>query len=136
MIGLGDLQGLWRLTRTIADARAGVMGHLEGTSRWHPDAAGLVQEEEGVLHYGAAPPMQAARRYLWRAEGAGLAVLFEDGRPFHKLAPGRTQDRHWCDPDTYDVTYDLSHWPDWTQVWHVTGPRKDAVITSRFQPLG
>lgn len=136
MIGLGDLQGLWRLTRAIVDARAGVTGHLEGTSLWRPDGAGLVQEEQGLLQYGSAPPMQAARRYLWRVDGPGLAVCFTDGRPFHRLSPAVLTDRHWCDPDTYDVTYDLSRWPDWTQVWHVTGPRKDAVITSRFQPLG
>lgn len=136
MIALSDLHGAWRLTRVIADARAGLTGQLQGTSRWSVDADGLVQEEAGILHYGTAPPMQARRRYLWRAEGQGLAVFFADGRPFHRLQPGRMGDRHLCDPDIYDVTYDLSHWPDWTQVWHVTGPRKDAVITSRFQPLG
>lgn len=136
MIALSDLKGLWRLTRTIDDARAGLTGHLHGTSRWDPDEAGLLQQEEGFLHYGTAPPMQAARRYRWRADGDGLAVFFADGRPFHRLSPGLLADRHWCDPDTYDVSYDMSRWPDWTQVWNVTGPRKDAVITSRFQPLG
>ena len=89
-----------------------------------------------MLTMGAAPPMQASRVYLWRDTGAGLSVAFEDGRPFHSLAPGRLEDRHWCDPDTYDVRYDFTRWPDWTQRWRVTGPRKDAVILSRFQPLG
>jgi len=136
VIGLGDLEGRWRLTRTIADARAGLTGRLEGTCRWVRDAKGLRQEEEGVLRYGTAPPMQAARVYLWRETAEGLAVFFADGRPFHRLAAGRLEDRHWCDPDTYDVRYDLARWPDWTQTWHVTGPRKDARITSRFQPAG
>ena len=135
MIALADLEGAWRLTRHILDHRAGLTGHLEGTSHWSPDAHGLRQEETGLLHYGAAPPMQAARAYLWRQAGAGLAVFFADGRPFHSLGPDRLSDRHLCDPDIYDVTYDLSRWPDWIQVWHVTGPRKDAVITSRFQRL-
>lgn len=135
MIALAGLEGAWRLSRRIDDRRAGLTGHLEGTSRWSPDAQGLRQEETGLLHYGAAPPMQAARVYLWRQEGAGLAVFFEDGRPFHRLGPDRLSDRHLCHPDTYDVTYDLSRWPDWTQCWHVTGPRKDALITSRFQRL-
>lgn len=140
MIALADLVGLWRLTRRIDDRRAGLVGQLAGTSRWSPDDAGLRQDEAGVLHYGPAPPMQAARSYLWRQDGAGLAVFFADGRPFHHLRPAGASDlclsdRHLCDPDIYDVTYDLSRWPDWTQVWHVTGPRKDAVITSRFHPL-
>lgn len=135
MIGLDDLRGDWRLTRRIEDFRAGLLGTLDGTSRWLPDDAGLRQEETGLLRYGAAPPMQAARRYLWRQDGAGLAVFFDDGRPFHRLRPGDPSDRHLCDPDIYDVRYDLTRWPDWTQVWRVTGPRKDARITSRFQPL-
>ena len=136
MIGLADLRGRWRLSREIADARAGLTGRFEGTCTFTPDAEGLRQVEEGVLHFGAAPPMRAGRVYLWRAQPEGLEVLFEDGRPFHQLSPDLLSDRHLCDPDTYDVTYDLSRWPDWTQAWRVTGPRKDARITSRFQPLG
>jgi hypothetical protein len=61
-----------------------------GTCTWRRDAAGLVQEEIGTLHYGDAPPIRAERRYLWRAEGDRLAVFFEDGRAFHRLGPGRT----------------------------------------------
>jgi len=136
MIRLADLEGAWRLSREIEDRRAGITGRLTGTCRWSRDAGGLRQEEQGVLTMGAAPPMQASRVYLWRDTGAGLSVAFEDGRPFHSLAPGRLEDRHWCDPDTYDVRYDFTRWPDWTQRWRVTGPRKDAVILSRFQPLG
>jgi hypothetical protein len=136
MIRLDDLEGVWRLTREIEDRRGGVAGRLEGTSRWLRDADGLRQEEEGVLTMGAGPSMQARRVYLWRAAGDGIEVLFEDGRPFHGLGSGRLSDRHWCDPDTYDVGYDFTRWPHWTQRWRVTGPRKDAVILSRFQPLG
>lgn len=135
MIGLADLHGQWHLTRRIEDARAGLTGHLQGTCRWLPDGDGLRQEEEGVLRYGSAAPMRAARVYLWRQTPEGLAVFFEDGRPFHRLAAAQLSDRHWCPPDVYDVSYDFSSWPDWTQVWRVSGPRKDAVIASRFQPL-
>jgi hypothetical protein len=136
VIGLADLNGLWRLIRRIEDARAGLTGHLQGTSRWLPDGDGLRQEEEGVLRYGTGAPMQAMRVYLWRETPEGLTVFFEDGRPFHRLAAAQLSDRHRCAPDTYDVSYDFSGWPDWTQVCRVTGPRKDAVITSMFQPLG
>lgn len=136
MIGLADLKGHWRLSRTIEDRRAGLTGHLEGTSNWLPDGTGLRQEETGMLRYGTAAPMRASRVYLWRETPEGLAVFFEDGRPFHRLAAGHLADRHWCDPDTYDVTYDLAGWPQWAQIWHVTGPRKDARIVSRFQSAG
>jgi len=136
MIGLADLRGHWRLSRRIEDRRAGVIGRFEGRCIWTPDGKGLRQEETGVLHYGTAAPMQAERAYLWRETPEGLAVFFADGRPFHNLAAGRLADRHLCDPDIYDVRYDLGDWPDWRQRWQVRGPRKGAVIDSRFQPLG
>lgn len=132
MITLADLEGHWRLARVIEDARAGVTGRLKGEAVWRPDAAGLVQEESGVLHYGDATPMQATRRYLWRAEGTEIAVLFEDGRPFHTLPPQGAEAIHHCDPDLYRVTYSFD-WPRaFTQLWQVTGPRKNARIISEF----
>lgn len=136
MITLADLQGVWRLDREIEDLRGQVTGRLEGLCRFVPDAGGLRQEEAGLLRMGDAPPMQAQRVYLWRQAGVRLSVLFEDGRPFHGLAPGRLTDRHWCAPDSYEVSYAFDAWPVWTQRWRVSGPRKDALITSRFQPAG
>lgn len=137
MISLSALEGVWSLERRIEDRRGGVTGHLAGRCVWRPDGAGLRQEETGVLRMGEAAPMQASRVYLWRATGAGLAVLFEDGRAFHGIDPcaGRLRDRHLCAPDTYDVRYDLSEWPRFRQEWIVTGPRKDALIVSVFSPL-
>ncbi len=131
-VTLGDFEGRWQLTRRIEDRRAGLTGQLTGEAVWRRDGDGLRHEETGVLRYGAAAPMRAKRVYLWRAEAGGFSVFFEDGRPFHSWTPGAPEARHHCDPDIYDVTYDLTGWPAFTQVWHVTGPRKDAVITSRF----
>lgn len=131
MIDLADLQGRWHVQRRIDDRRAGLVGHFNGTAEWHPDAEGLVQIETGVLTYGQAAPMQATRRYLWRRDGDGLQVFFDDGRPFHRL-DARLSDCHDCPPDTYNVSYEMTDWPRWQQIWHVTGPRKDAVIVSTF----
>ncbi|MEY3002874.1 MAG: hypothetical protein RLZZ491_50 [Pseudomonadota bacterium] len=136
MITLADLRGGWQLSRQIVDHRAGVTGTLTGRCDWTPDGLGLRQSEDGMLHFGSAPPMPASRVYLWRAEGHDLAVFFEDGRPFHRLGPGQWADRHRCAPDLYDVAYAFGDWPEWTQRWRVTGPRKDLTIESRFVPLG
>ena len=136
MITLADLAGKWRLTRVIIDHLAGREGRFVGQCQWLPEADGLRQEEAGILHFADAPPMQAHRSYLWRVEGAGLAVFFDDGRPFHRLGPGLLSDRHYCDPDIYDVRYDFSQWPLWTQSWQVQGPRKDMSILSQFQRGG
>lgn len=132
MASLAALEGRWHLTRRIDDHRAGLVGTFEGAAVFVPDGHGLRQEENGVLRYGDATPMQAGRVYLWRQEVGGLAVYFEDGRPFHHVGPARLEDRHLCDPDTYDVTYDLSRWPVWVQDWTIRGPRKDMRLVSRF----
>lgn len=132
MITLRDLAGQWILERWIDDRRAGLAGRLSGTCVWRPDAPGLVQEETGVLHYGDAPPIRAERRYLWRTSGDGLAVFFEDGRPFHTIGPGRLSDRHDCPPDTYEVTYLFDGSRAFSTTWRVTGPRKDQLIHSNY----
>ncbi len=136
MIALTDLEGRWTLSRRIVDHLAAREGRFVGQCRWLPDAHGLRQDEAGILHYADAPPMQAHRSYLWRAEGEGLVVSFDDGRPFHRLGPGQLSDLHQCDPDLYEVRYDFSQWPDWTQSWRVRGPRKDMTLHSRFQRSG
>ncbi|WP_375552030.1 MULTISPECIES: DUF6314 family protein [Rhodophyticola] len=133
MIALADLEGVWRLDRQIEDRRAGLSGLLEGEAVWQPDGTGLTQIETGLLRYGDAAPMQATRRYLWREEAGLLRVYFDDGRPFHELTGAAPEARHVCPPDIYDVRYDLTGWPDWSARWHVTGPRKEAVITSRYR---
>jgi hypothetical protein len=132
VIALADLEGRWTLDRRIDDRRAGLTGRLTGTCVWRPDGQGLVQHETGILHYGDAAPIRAERRYLWRADGEGLAVFFEDGRPFHRIGPGRTSDTHDCAPDTYDVTYVFDGPAAFSTTWAVAGPRKDQVIHSLY----
>ena len=133
-ITLADLIGHWHLERVIEDQRAGMAGRFTGRCLWRAEGEGAWQEEDGMLHYGAAPPMRATRRYFWQQEGVRLAVFFDDGRPFHSISAEQVQDGHWCDPDMYHVAYDFSRWPEWQSEWRVKGPRKDAVITSRFKP--
>jgi hypothetical protein len=41
-----------------------------------------------------------------------------------------SQDQHWCDPDTYRVTYALLGPDAFSYVWDVTGPRKDLLLES------
>ncbi len=135
MIALTDLEGRWQLSRVIEDTYSGLTGHLEGQAIWSADDDGLVQDESGLLHYGDGPPMHATRRYLWRADGSDIAVFFDDGRPFHTLPDAGREAVHHCDPDLYRVTYKFDLPDGFTQTWRVTGPRKDAVLTSRFTRL-
>lgn len=134
-ISLADFAGAWRLDRQISDRGAGTEGRFEGRAVFSPDADGLVYEETGLLRYGDARPMEAARRLLWRscAQG-GIAVAFADGRPFHRIALDRLmpEDTHVCAPDIYHVEYDFRAWPDWRAAWRVVGPRKDYRFVSRY----
>jgi len=137
MIGLAGFAGLWALSRRIEDARAGQVSVLEGTARFAGDGAGLTCDEAGTLHVPGQPPMAATRRYLWRETGGGIAVLFADGRAFHRFDPagGAPGDTHHCRPDTYVVTYDFTRWPRWRARWRVTGPGKDYVMVSCYAPF-
>lgn len=134
MLALRDFEGDWRLDRRIADA-LGPDAVFTGAARFSADAAGLVLHEAGQLDLTGQGSFQAERRYLWRQDGAGIAVFFADGRAFHRFDPGgvATAD-HWCDPDTYTVRYDFSDWPVWQAEWRVTGPRKDYVMRSIYRP--
>lgn len=132
MMRLDDLIGPWTMARVIEDHRAGLIGHFDGEATWSPDEAGLIQTEVGVLTYGAAAPMQATRRYLWRAQGIDLAVFFDDGRPFHLVPEEGCEALHDCPPDTYRVRYSFATKDAFSTVWNVTGPRKNATLTTHF----
>ena len=135
MIQLSDFEGRWQLRRRIDDQKAGLTGQLEGEARFEPGQGGLILTEMGRLQYGDGAPLQAERRYLWREEAGGIAVFFEDERPFHWFSATAPEASHDCPPDLYHVRYDFSSWPDWSAIWQVTGPRKDYVMESHYTCL-
>ena len=131
-----DFAGVWRLSRRITHDD-GTMGAFEGTATLAPDGVGLRYEEEGLLTLPGHPPMAASRAHLWRRAPEGVAVLFEDGRPFHRidLSGPRPEAVHLCGADTYRVAYDLAAWPEWSAAWRVDGPRHAYRLVSRHAPL-
>ncbi len=133
--GLEAFAGRWRLRREIEDFAAGHLARFTGTAVFSPEEGGaLALTEEGTLRLPGAAPLKASRRYLWRpGQGGAIEILFEDGRPFHVIAPGlKPEAEHLCPPDLYRVAYDFTAWPDWRAVWRVKGPRKDYRMTSRY----
>ena len=129
---LADFEGRSQLSRVIDDRMAGVEGRFAGEAEFVPFDGGLKCIERGVLTYGAAR-MEAERCYLWRTVCDGIAVDYEDGRPFHTFKlTAKAEAVHHCAPDLYRVTYDFSDWPDWQAEWQVSGPRKDYTSVSRY----
>ena len=133
---LAQLAGRWRLDRHIRDHRAAAEGFLTGEAVFTPQAGGLEYRETGELRYAGQSPVRAERRYLWRESAGRVAVLFDDGRPFHDfpLGAGLAEAVHDCAPDRYGVSYDFTDVPRWRAVWRVRGPRKDYLMTSRYAP--
>ena len=131
---LFDFEGTWFLTRRIVDHRAGTTGHFEGTATFQRDAFGLAYHETGLLHLPGHTPFHAERRYRWREDSVGIHVDFDDGREFHTFGGAELGASHWCDPDTYIVTYDFETWPVWHSNWDVTGPRKAYQMVNSFSP--
>lgn len=128
---LDDFAGNWNLTRRIVP-KDGPVAQFEGTASWSWKERGLSYLEHGVMTLSGHLPMQAERRYFWKDD---LSVYFDDGRFFHAVPATGGETRHWCDPDTYTGTYDFAAWPDFTLVWHVTGPRKDYRSTTIYTRL-
>lgn len=130
---LADFAGKWSLSRRIIDA-LGPGGEFTGTAVFTPVSAGMDYAEQGVMRWAQGPQMQAGRRYKWRETVGMIAVLFDNGKQFHTFDPAASEPeaRHDCAPDLYQVRYDFTHWPDWTQEWRVTGPRKDYRMHTAF----
>lgn len=135
---LDAFEGTWALSRVIKDSLTGAEGRLAGQAVFTArEGGGLDYLESGELNYGAQPPMAATRRYIWEPAESGIAVLFDDGRPFHvidisKLMPDAN---HHCDPDLYHVSYDFTAWPAWRAIWRVVGPKKDYRMLSEYKRL-
>ncbi|MET4094960.1 DUF6314 family protein [Arthrobacter sp. UYCu712] len=136
----GYLLGAWSLTRTLLDRATGTRGTFTGVVRFTPltDDGGLHFREEGTLVWtsftGKPFTGPASRDYLLRPTGTldALDMFFPDGRPFHRMGFGQqsSHDEHWCDPDTYRVTYTLVGPAEFHYRWDVTGPMKDQLIES------
>lgn len=125
---LTDFEGAWRFERRISDARL-PEATVQGSAEWAAHAHGLMYRETGLLHLPGQPPMQATRSYLWRDD---LRVFFDDGRFFHTVPPMGGEAVHDCPPDTYRVRYEFADWPCFETYWHVTGPRKDYRMRTRY----
>jgi hypothetical protein len=133
---LNDFAGSWTIKRDIDD-RLGGSGRFEGQALLEPYKGGLRYAEKGTLTLNTGASMRAERIYHWQQDGRLIAVTFEDGRAFHRFDPslGGAGDRHYCDPDIYDVIYAFEDWPTWSSHWTVKGPRKDYVMRSVFSRL-
>lgn len=129
-----DFEGTWSLTRRIIDHRAGSTGMFEGTATFTRDDGGLAYCEVGSLHLPNHPPFHAERRYRWREVGTHFEIDFDDGRFFHSFSADAPNAIHWCDPDTYNVSYAFDVWPRWQSTWDVSGPKKAYKMVSDYRP--
>ena len=132
-VSLRSFVGTWRVSRTILDHGAGPDGRFVGTAIFSDAQDGLIYNETGELTLDGLAPFKAERRYLWRSTESVIAVSFADGRPFHSFDPDMPEATHWCDPDTYHVTYDFSAWPVWTSIWDVQGPKKAYQMVTSYE---
>lgn len=144
LLGPGP-EGRWSVQRTLADRAAGTRGTFAGVVTFSEtdDDGALRFHEEGTVRWPAAEGETftgpATRDYVLRPTGSpdAMDMEFPDGRPFHRMSftPDASQDRHWCDPDTYRVTYMLAGPDEFSYAWDVTGPRKDLLLESVLRRL-
>jgi hypothetical protein len=149
------LLGSWSVDRTLWDRRSGARGTFAGVVRFtalnsgtensgNDGGGGLSLHEEGTVRWptsaGEAFTGPASRDYLLQATDSPdtMVMTFPDGRPFHRMSfsEAASQDKHWCDPDTYRVTYALLGPDEFSYVWDVQGPNKDQLLESVLRRLG
>lgn len=133
MRGLHDFIGTYDVSRRIEDHKAKATSRFDGIARIEAAADGAIYIETGALIMGVQR-FEAERRYLWRADGARIAVKFADGAAFHDFDPeqGGQATEHLCGNDLYRGGYDILDWPCWAVTWDVFGPRKDYRSVTRF----
>lgn len=131
------LAGGWTVERTLWDRGSGTRGTFTGVARYSemPDG-GLQYREDGTLTWGSHRG-PASREYLLKPADSpdAMDMLFRDGRPFHRFSfnPDAAQDRHWCDPDDYAVSYRWLGPDSFAYSWDVHGPAKDLLLESTLR---
>jgi hypothetical protein len=140
------LLGSWSVERTLWDRSSDARGTFTGVVRFSPkdDDGGLAFHEEGTMRWpapdGGTFTGPASRDYVLHPTDVpdAMDMTFPDGRPFHRMSfrEEASQDRHWCDPDTYRVTYALRGPDEFSYCWDVQGPRKDQFLESVMHRLG
>lgn len=127
--------GAWRLTRRIRDRRAGEIGRLEGVALFVPEADGLRYDERGEMRFGSYRG-EVAQSYLFALMDDAVAeVHYADGRFFHRLdlSSGIADVTHECGADLYRGRYRVLGADCWALSWQVTGPRKDYLMSTRYE---
>ncbi|MFJ5955198.1 DUF6314 family protein [Paenarthrobacter sp. NPDC092416] len=131
------LAGSWDVQRTLLDRSSGTRGTFTGVVRYseNPDG-GLDYREDGTMHWPTHSG-PAFREYVLKPT-AGLEamdVYFPDGRPFHTMSFSEraSQDKHWCDPDDYHVSYVWEGPDSFRFTWDVHGPAKDLLLESQLR---
>ncbi|WP_175405040.1 DUF6314 family protein [Salinimonas lutimaris] len=130
---LRQFAGQWLLQRQI-EQQNGQMFCFTGKAVFSWQDEELLYRESGQVTTPEGASFQAQRSYIWTsADTQHIDVLFEDRRFFHRFSVASPHAEHLCGDDHYIVKYDLNQWPRWEAYWHVSGPRKDYAMTSRYQ---
>lgn len=135
-----EFLGNWCIGRQIEDFLTQQTGTFLGEASIITRDEDWLYSETGTLSFNNQIPLKSERRYLWSPSAAGFDIHFDDSRFFHHFdlptdadGGGNFKARHWCDPDDYNVQYDLSRFPDWSSQWQVNGPRKSYKIISKYK---
>tara|TARA_B100001093_G_scaffold217192_1_gene208414 strand:+ start:794 stop:1240 length:447 start_codon:yes stop_codon:yes gene_type:complete len=134
--------GYWTLDRHIDDFLFGQTGQFTGQATLVASDTEWHYFESGILTLQNQTPLKSEQRYMWSPTPNGFDIHFENGRFFHSFdLPENSRINssatayHWCDPDDYNVQYNLHNFPDWSSIWQVEGPKKSYKLESKYRRL-
>lgn len=136
--------GAWSLNRTILG-----VGSMKGEAIFENlsqiiSSHDILYKEDGIFHLDNVTKLNTHKEYIYSFENEQLGVYFVEcnkrDRLFH-LLDFKEDNRiyltataiHHCDPDVYDVKYEIYNSDEFKIVYKVNGPMKDYVSQTYFK---
>ncbi|MGC0365315.1 hypothetical protein ABH922_003299 [Rhodococcus sp. 27YEA15] len=128
-----ELLGVWDFEREIVDRVADQVKRVAGRTDLTATDDGRIRWYESGTLFDGDLQLQVFRTLFIEKTDGQWAATFEDGRDFHRWAPGEDVE-HLCGADTYRGRIDVvpGAAATWTVVWTVTGPTKDYTMTTHL----
>jgi len=126
-----DFEGLWSVVKEVKNGM-GPDAQFMGRATFTEGEEGVAYHETGTLVIGDKAA-EVERRQIWVFEEERVFINTAEGKPFLFFDWKNPKGSHLFEKDSYDIAYDFSAFPVWTQRWRILGPSKGHVIEATYR---